>query len=113
VTEYYDKDDHRLVIIRISRYYENFAKLRYTRLKLLTQNYEGLVVPNSAISWQEIQAEGESASSLKPGVYVQSINGEYSFKTIDIIVSTDSETLIKTDGNVRIYDEILRNAEQN
>jgi hypothetical protein len=31
---------------------------------------------------------------------------------VDIITSTENETLIKTDGNVKIYDEILRNANQ-
>ncbi len=112
VSEYYDRDNHRLVIIKVSRWCEDFAKLRYVDLKILTQNYEGLMVPNSAIAYEMVQGEGETAPSEKPGVYVQSLNGEYSFKTIDIIVSTEEETLIKTDGNVKIYDEILRNADQ-
>ncbi len=112
VSEVYNRRDYDLIVIKINYYYENFARLRSAHIKLLTQDYDGLIVPNSAVAYQEVPSDGDAPPSEKPGVYVLGINGDYTFRTVDIITSTENETLIKTDGNVKIYDEILRNANQ-
>ena len=112
VSEFYDRGDYRLVVVKIDHWYQDFAKLRSLHISLLTQDYEGLVVPNTAIAYEMVEAKGDAPAAEMPGVYVLGISGDYTFKTIDIIVANEEETLIKTDGNVKIYDEILRNAQQ-
>lgn len=110
-----EKGDLLLAVIQIKQYYPEFAKLRMEHVTIITQNNEGLLVPNSAIA----EEDG------KKGVYVKDINGDYNFTRVNIIVSTDTESLLTPDSfgeadengdtvsvnTVEIYDEVLRNAE--
>jgi len=109
-----DKGDHLLALIQIKRYYPEFAKIRLVDVTIITRDSEGLIVPNSAL------AEEDGFQ----GVYVKNINGEYNFKRVKVIVSTETESLLVPDSftekdeagesknvdTVKIYDEVLRNA---
>ncbi len=114
VTSVSEGDDGRVVVIETKRFYERFAALRAVDIGIITQDYEGLIVPNSAIGEED---------GLK-GVYVLGMDGEYDFTRVNIIVSGETESLVSSDtfsekdaeGNtvnvstVDIYDEILRDA---
>ena len=108
--------ENLLVSVYTKKYYVNFAKIRTAELTVITRDFEGLIVPNSAIALDE---EGHR------GVYVENINGEFEFKRIEVIVEGEEESLCTPDsftekdaeGNeskintIKIYDEILRNAQ--
>jgi putative membrane fusion protein len=105
-----------LVSVYTKKYYVNFNKIRVADVKVITQDYEGLIVPNSAIAYDE---------NGKPGVYVENINNEFNFRRINIIIEGAEESLVTqssftekdSEGNdvrvqsLELYDEILRNAE--
>ena len=92
--------DHQLAIASISRYYEKFCQIRTIEASIITSETEGLLVPTSAIT-----TNGENI-----GVYVLGLDGEYSFKTIEILMERDQDTLIADGGQVKLYDEVLRDA---
>ena len=110
-----DKGSYLLAIIQIKRYYPEFAKIRLEDVTIITKDSEGLIVPNTALA----EVDGQ------PGVYVKDINGGYNFKRVKIIVSGNTESLLVSDSfteknekdetvtveTVKIYDEVLRNAE--
>jgi putative membrane fusion protein len=110
-----DRDDYLLALIQIKRYYPDFAKIRMLDVTIITRDSEGLIVPNSALAEEDGQK----------GVYVKDINGGYNFKRVKVIVTTENESLLVPDSftekndkdevvnvdTVRIYDEVLRNAE--
>lgn len=110
------KGETLLVSVYTKKYYVNFAKLRVADVNVITNDYEGLIVPNSAIDYNE---------AGQPGVYVRNINGEFNFRRIEVIIESGEESLCTqssftekdAEGNevrvqtIEIYDEILRNAE--
>ena len=108
--------ENLLVSVYTKKYYVNFAKIRTAEVTVITQDYEGLLVPNSSIIVDE---EGHK------GVFVENVNNEFDFKRIEVIVENEEESLCTADsftekdedGNdvkistIKIYDEILRNAQ--
>lgn len=103
-----------LAIVKTDKYYQNFASLRQASVTVVTEDYQGLIIPNTAIA-----GEGD-----KPGVYVKDLAGEYHFTRIKVITTDGNYSLVhsayfyETDkegtqtkiSTVEIYDEILRNA---
>ncbi len=91
---------HQLAVASISRYYEKFCEIRTTEATIISSVIEGLVVPTSAVT-----TDGENV-----GVYVLGLDGEYSFKPIEILMERDQDTLISDGGSVKLYDEVLKDA---
>ncbi|MCF0150405.1 MAG: hypothetical protein HUJ80_03235, partial [Firmicutes bacterium] len=110
-----ENNGYLLVIASTRRYYEDFVRLRTTDVNVITSSCEGLLIPRTAVT----QQEGVF------GVYQKLNNGEYSFLPVNIIGENDSDYVITptsfertgSDGSketvttVKVYDEILRNAE--
>ena len=91
----------RVVVASTKLYYENFAKLRTLNVHVVTKQTEGLAIPTSAICTQD----------GKQGILVLGVDEDYVFKEIDILVSDGDKTLISSDGKIKLYDEILRNGQ--
>ncbi len=97
------------IIISSDRYYAKLAVSRTEEVKIITKERTGLIVDNTCIQ----EKDGIS------GVYVRDITGEYVFVPINILLSTDKQSVISegvyydADGQrvstVDLYDEILRN----
>lgn len=110
-----DRENARYVILKTDRYYANFASIRKASITVVTEDYEGLIIPNTAISWEE----------GIPGVYVRDLSGSFHFTKIKVITTDGKDSLIQAGsfveaddaGNqvkvstVEIYDEILRHSE--
>jgi putative membrane fusion protein len=102
-----------LAIVKTDKYYKNFAKIRQASITVITEDYQGLIVPNTAITEENGQ----------PGVYVKDLAGDYHFTRIKAITTDGNYSLVhsayfyETDSQgaqikiytVEIYDEILRN----
>ncbi len=115
ITSVFKKEGGLLVVAKTRRYYEAWARLRFTRVKVVTRSTEGLMIPKTAVA----EVDGQ------PGVYKLGVTGEYSFVPVEImstgeevyVVRSDTIELAQPDGTrksvytVGIYDEILRNAE--
>ncbi len=91
---------HQLAIASVNRYYEKFCQLRTVEADIISSVIEGLLLPTSAIT-----TNGENV-----GVYVLGLDGDYSFKPIEILLEKDQETLIADGGSVKLYDEVLKDA---
>ncbi len=106
------KEGGWLAVIRTDKYYERFASIRKTPLTVVTQDYQGLIVPNSAIA----------VENGSEGVYVKNLDGAFNFTRIKVITTDGEDSLVQSgsftesDGSgqqtkvatVEIYDEILR-----
>ncbi|MCQ2552464.1 MAG: hypothetical protein MJ148_03845 [Clostridia bacterium] len=90
----------RIVVCSTKDYYEDFAKIRKANVHVITRKQEGYFVPATAI---------EQKDDIQ-GVYVLGVDGEYVFKKVDVLDASGDLVLISSEGNVRLYDEILRNA---
>ena len=91
---------NRIAVASISRYYEKFAQLRSVDCTIVTSVTDGLLIPTTAIT-----TNGENV-----GVYVLGLDGNYSFKAIEILIEGDTDTLIADGGPVKLYDEVLKDA---
>ena len=100
ITDIINGQQHQLAIASVSRYYEKFCELRTIEASIISSVTEGLIVPTSAIT-----TNGENV-----GVYVLGLDGNYSFKTIEILMEKDQQTLIRDGGSVKLYDEVLKDA---
>lgn len=112
--ELLQKAEGWLAILKTDRYYKDFASLRQADVTVTTQDYQGLIVPNTAIA----QKDGQS------GVFVKDLTGDYHFTRIKVVTTdgkyslvsssyfheTDDEGLQTKVSTVEIYDEVLRNA---
>ncbi len=101
-----------LVVLKTSRYYENYTKDRKLDAQIITVDEEGLRLKSQSL----VTVDG------KPGVYVKQINGEYKFTPVhiymisgeDVLVAMDSYTETTDEGSQKVttvsaYDEILTN----
>ena len=95
-----ESENNVMFLADISTYYEKSAQLRSLEAKIIRTEESGLLIPSSAIT-----SNGENI-----GVYVLGVDGDYTFKDIEIIIETGDETLIEEGGNVRLYDEVLKDA---
>ncbi|MCQ2554001.1 MAG: hypothetical protein MJ150_06840 [Clostridia bacterium] len=95
----------RIVVASTKQYHEDFAKLRTITVQVDTKSYSGLTVPTTAIAYEE----------EKQGVYVLGVDEEYVFKEIEVLYQSDDleYTLISDTGDIKLYDEILRDVKQN
>jgi putative membrane fusion protein len=114
-TELIQKTEGWLVVVKIDRYYEGFARIRQAQAKVITKDYQGLILPNTAIT----QKEGY------PGVYVRKLDGSFVFTRVKAITTDGNDSLVESSyfyetdaqgaqvkiSTVEIYDEILRNAD--
>lgn len=103
-------DDGELweVVLRFDRYYEDMAKLRKVQATVVTEDIEGLLVPNESLVTVDKQL----------GVYVKSISGEYGFMPVKVLTTDGENSLVKDSyyydsegkkvNTVEIYDEILK-----
>ena len=95
-----ESDSNSLFLADINTYYEKSPQIRSIEAKIIRTEENGLLIPSSAIT-----SNGENI-----GVYVRGVDGDYTFKAINIILETGDETLIEEGGEVRLYDEVLKNA---
>jgi len=100
VSEVYDKGSMCLVVLKTNRYYEDFAKLRQFSADVVTSDYDGLIVPLTAIAEEDGQQ----------GVYVLGISGSYSFVPVEILTQNETDALVSSKGSLRIYDTVKRSA---
>ena len=112
ITSLIDTGDYWLAVMSTKQYYEEFARLRMVDVTVVTEDAEGLIVPNSAIT----ELDGQK------GVYVRNLNDEYDFTRVKVITEGEEESLVasdsftekdengdsKTISTVSIYDEVLR-----
>ena len=112
VDQIIDQGDKWLVIMRTTRYYEDFAKIRSADVEIVTQEYNGIKIRNSSITTEDGKA----------GVYVKTKNGDFVFRPIKVITSDGDYSLVwsskfyDAEGQevitVEVYDEILKNPSQ-
>ena len=95
-----DGQDYRLVCAEVSRWYDKMLQLRSVEANIISSTTEGLLIPSEAIA-----TNGENY-----GVYVQGLDGEYSFRTIEVLIEGPENTLIASGGQVKLYDEVLKDA---
>ena len=91
---------YRAFLVSISRYYEKAPQIRSFSGNVISSVYEGLLIPTESIA-----TNGENI-----GVYVLGLDGEYTFKPIEIIIRTPDGILIQDGGSVKQYDEVLNDA---
>jgi len=100
VVRFLGDGETRVVVASTKMYYENFAKIRSFNATVTTKETSGLFVPTTAIN----------TVNDKQGVYVLGVDEDYVFKEIEVLIDGDEYTLISDSGNIKLYDEILRNA---
>lgn len=114
ITEMIKRGDYVVTLISTKRYYSEFAKLRLEELTLISEDSEGLIVPETALA----------AEDGLEGVYVKDINGNYKFTRVKVLVRSEGNLLLHmgdfseynkngepvTVSSVSIYDEVLRDA---
>jgi len=86
------------VVAYTKDYYSEFSKLRSIKADVISKETEGYMIPSTAI--------GEE--NEKSGIFVLGLDGEYYFREIEILGVDGDNTLISSDGNIKLYDEILR-----
>ncbi len=96
------------ILFRSNRYYEEFSKSRIEEARIITQDYDGLIAENSAITTR----------NGKPGVMVRGANDEYIFTRVKILARDGDYSVLQDvsfvdeDGTsvdtVEVYDEILK-----
>lgn len=90
-------DNSFVVVIRMNDAYNDFYKKRKVKVNLTINNYEGFIVPNTAI----VKVDG------KYGVYKLN-NGIPSFEEVDVKAQNSENAVVESlDGNLKMYDEIL------
>lgn len=100
VTRFLGDGETRAVVCATKLFYPDFAKLRSLDLDVISKSVEGLRLPLSAVVTQD----------EKTGVMVLGVDDEYSFREIEIIADDGEFALVSQGQNLRLYDEILRNA---
>lgn len=114
-TDLVRKQEGWLAVIRTDKYFEPFASIRKTMLTVVTEDYQGLIIPNTAIAVEE----------GKEGVYVRDLTGAFHFTRIKVITTDGKDSLVYSGSfneadssgeqmkvnTVEIYDEILRQIE--
>ena len=101
VSEVYDRAGDVLVILKTNRFFPEFARIRQQDVKIITSDYTGLILPESALA-----REGEET-----GAYVQSVDGSYRFVPVEVLTQSGGQVLVSADGGLRIYDTVLRNVD--
>ena len=105
-----------LIIAEAKRYYEPYLRIRTCDVSVISTTYSGLNVPVSAITQDENGCDG---------VMVKQIDNSYKFVRIKAVTQDDESALVKqstfteqdasgetvTVNTVKLYDEILRNAD--
>lgn len=110
-----DSGEHWLILLKSTRYYEDLPKLRKMDVEIITSDYEGLIIANGSITTME----------GKPGVYVKTISGDFSFTPVSVIASDGEYSLVQSSSfyekqgdetvkvnTVKVYDEILNHPEK-
>lgn len=113
-----DEEDKKIVIFDLDEFIADFYNIRTIEVEIVLSQYEGAIVPNSAI----IEREG-----IK-GVYTVDIGGVLNFKPVKIRISNKEFSILyngsfeqesKDDPNgteqiktVNLYDEIVINADK-
>ena len=100
VDSFREDGEYRAFLASVSRYYEKSAQIRSFDGNVISSVYEGLMIPTDSIA-----TNGENI-----GVYVVGLDGEYTFKPIEIITRTPDGILIQDGGSVKQYDEVLNDA---
>ncbi len=111
-----DAQDQWLVILEFRRYYEGMANTRQETARVITADYEGLLIPNKSITTED----------GKVGVYVKNVSEEFVFTPVSVITSDGKFSLVENEvyyekdeeGNsvkvntVKAYDEILQEVQK-
>lgn len=116
VNDILDAGDQWLVVLEFRRYYEGMLTARQESARVITADYEGLLIPNKSITTEDGQV----------GVYVKTVSEDYVFTPISVITSNGEISLVENgvyydrdeEGNsvkvntVKAYDEILKEVQQ-
>lgn len=99
-----------LIILKFTRYYPDFAKIRKINADIVTEDYEGLKISNKSLVSKNGQA----------GVYVLNLDGEFVFKPVKIIGTNGEYSFVESGcfyeegpggmkkiDTVNLYDEIM------
>lgn len=91
-----------------NRYYEDFTKIRAEKATIVSEDYNGLLIPNKSITTRNGQA----------GVMVKSKIGDFVFKPVKVVASDGQQSVVndlyftndqgERVDTVNIYDEILK-----
>lgn len=100
VDSFREDGEYRAFLAAVSRYYDKSAQIRSFEGNVISSVYEGLMIPTDSIA-----TNGENI-----GVYVIGLDGDYTFKPIEIITRTADGILIQDGGSVKQYDEVLNDA---
>ncbi|MDO4552192.1 MAG: HlyD family efflux transporter periplasmic adaptor subunit [Bacillota bacterium] len=115
IYEILDAGDEWKVILEFDRHYQEMARLRKQELRVISADYDGLMVRNVSITSQEDRA----------GVFVKTISGEFVFTPVKIIASDGEYSLVAASyyyeqteegesvrvDTLEVYDEILTDAQ--
>ena len=112
ITDIIEQAEQYLVVLKTSRYYEDYTKVRKIDAEVVTVDEQGL----------RLKAQSLVTIDGQPGVYVKQINGTYKFTPVkiymisgeDVLVAKDSYNVTTEEGTTRVttvsvYDEILTN----
>lgn len=100
VSRFLGDGETRAVVCSTKVFYEDFAKLRTLDITVVTKSVEGLSFPKTALATVD----------EKTGIYVLGVDDEYSFKEVEILTEYEENYIAAEGQNVRLYDEILRDA---
>lgn len=106
-----------LVAISTGKYFKDYDKIRQCEVDVILHDDTGLIIPNTAIAYNEEE---------QPGVYKKSLDGEYDFIRIKIINTDGTDSVVASDtfkeihedgltysfNTIGIYDEILKDASE-
>ncbi|MGF7057306.1 putative membrane fusion protein [Brassicibacter mesophilus] len=96
VVEVNSSKSDMIIIFKVDDYLYRFYNERYIDVKILRNTYEGLMIPNEAITEKD---------GLK-GVYIKDISGIVKFRPIKVLGSNDEYTIVSEGENSRIEVEI-------
>lgn len=89
--------DYALVICRGTTYNEPVYYNRFMDAELILNSYSGLKFFKEAVKMQDKQT----------GVYVVQSDGTAKFKPVEVRASDDAYTVVKENGDLKIYDEVI------
>lgn len=106
-----NNNENSYVVLQFAEYGENYLNIRNADIDVVLKSHEGLIVPNTSI----IDYRNNK------GVFVENIDGTFSFKPVEIIIQNQYNSIIKEnifieeDDNgekkkiytVRMYDDVL------
>ncbi|MDI3478318.1 MAG: hypothetical protein PWQ59_1843, partial [Thermoanaerobacterium sp.] len=93
-------ENSHIAVISMKDAYSDFYKKRKVNVNLIITDYDGFIVPNSSIVYE----------NGKYGIYILGDNDLPVFKEISIKTQNNENAIIESkDGSLKMYDQILVN----